>query len=158
MVKRLIRKRKTRRYKIMAIIKFKEEVPQTVKLRFAMPKQKESVWEGVTRLQYMYGCGDDDVFFASSTLISIIQLLRKGEGDSFTVVKEVGQNKDGSEIKYFKVNGESLDDIQTRLGLTGEEVNSHSKARPSDSGLQVINDKLDKILDLLGDKKSEIPF
>jgi len=144
----------------MAIIKFKDETPQTIKLRFSMPKEKESTWDGVTRTQYMYGCGDDDVFFASSTLHSIIQLLGKGEGDSFTVVKEVGQNKDGSEIKYFKVNGESLDDIQTRLGLDGNDIKTHSSVLSQDNSLYMeeISQKLDKILDLLGDKKSEVPF
>ena len=93
----------------MSSFKFKVGEPRNVTLAFDSPKQGKNdygVW-------YLYGIktdinDDEDSFFATATLHSMIQTLGAKEGDDITVEK-----CDDGDMPYFKVNGLSINDMNS---------------------------------------------
>ena len=93
----------------MSSFKFKEGEPRKVTLAFDSPKQGTNDYGA----WYLYGIktdinDDEDSFFATATLHSMIQTLGAKEGDEVTIEKCV----DG-DTPYFKVNGLSITDMNS---------------------------------------------
>ena len=95
----------------MSAIKFKVGEPRKVTLSFNEPKS--GVYEQTGKNWYRYGIksdinSDEDCFFGSEALHAMIQTLNAKEGDEITIEKHQGDN-----FTFFKVNGLSLDDMNS---------------------------------------------
>tara|TARA_Y100000310_G_C20656116_1_gene802053 strand:+ start:1299 stop:1733 length:435 start_codon:yes stop_codon:yes gene_type:complete len=93
----------------MAIIKFPEDTPTKVTLDFDGPRTVE----GDYGTQYQYGCnGGEDIFYASASLSSLIELTGATKGSEISIAKLQGSDpKTGKTFLYFTVNGKSIDDL-----------------------------------------------
>ena len=142
----------------MSAIKFKVGEPKTLTLAFDEPK----IGTNDYGRWYMYGfkngdlSSDEDCFFATETLHSMIKTLGAGEGDEITVEK-----CQDLEMTFFKVNGLSITDMNS--GGSFEKI---EKAKPKSSSdelesLKAENKKLKEELDSLKSNQlsaSDIPF
>lgn len=93
----------------MSSFKFKVGEPRKVTLSFDQPKTGKNEYG----MWYLYGIksdinSDEDSFFATATLHSMIQTLGAKEGDDLTIEKCV----DG-DMPFFKVNGLSINDMNS---------------------------------------------
>ena len=91
----------------MSSFKFKVGEPRKVELSFDSPKEGTNDYGR----WYLYGIksdisSDEDSFFATPTLHSMIQTLGAKEGDEVTIEK-----CDDGDMPYFKVNGLSIHDM-----------------------------------------------
>jgi len=142
----------------MAKIKFSDNTPLTVLLSFDSPKFYEGEWEGKKTQSYMYGVGTEDVFYATSTLHSIIQMMGKRKGSRITIEKVVKPGDEGKTARYFTVDGKSLEDAQMLAieAMPKQEIqDSYDKSVDLEAGIHA---KLDQIIDLLTKKKEDLPF
>ena len=142
----------------MSAIKFKVGEPKTLTLAFDEPK----IGTNDYGRWYMYGfkngdlSSDEDCFFATETLHSMIKTLGAGEGDEITIEK-----CQDLEMTFFKVNGLSITDMNS--GGSFEKI---EKAKPKSSSdelesLKAENKKLKEELDSLKSNQlsaSDIPF
>lgn len=93
----------------MGAIKFKIGEPKNVTLAFDEPKTGTNDYG----MWYLYGIktdinDDEDGFFATRTLHTMIQTLEAKEGDELTIEK----CEDG-DITFYKVNGLSMSDMNS---------------------------------------------
>ena len=93
----------------MSSFKFKVGEPRKVTVSFDQPKTGKNEYG----MWYLYGIksdinSDEDSFFATATLHSMIQTLGAKEGDDLTIEKCV----DG-DMPFFKVNGLSINDMNS---------------------------------------------
>ena len=106
----------------MSAIKFQVGEPKTLTLAFDEPKTGNNDYGR----WYMYGfkngdlSSDEDCFFATETLHSMIKTLGAGEGDEITIEK-----CQDLEMTFFKVNGLSITDMNS--GGSFEKI---EKAKP----------------------------
>tara|TARA_R100000700_G_scaffold22605_1_gene29370 strand:+ start:1438 stop:1866 length:429 start_codon:yes stop_codon:yes gene_type:complete len=142
----------------MSAIKFKVGEPKTLTLAFDEPK----IGTNDYGRWYMYGfkngdlSSDEDCFFATETLHSMIKTLGAGEGDEITIEK-----CQDLEMTFFKVNGLSITDMNS--GGSFEKI---EKAKPKSSNdelesLKAENKKLKEELDSLKSNQlsaNDIPF
>ena len=113
----------------MSAIKFQVGEPKTLTLAFDEPKTGNNDYGR----WYMYGfkngdiSSDEDCFFATETLHSMIKTLGAGEGDEITIEK--CQDLSASiEMTFFKVNGLSITDMNS-----GGSIEKIEKAKPKRS-------------------------
>ena len=140
----------------MSAIKFKVGEPKTLTLAFDEPKTGNNDYGR----WYMYGfknsdlSSDEDCFFATETLHSMIKTLGAGEGDEITIEK-----CQALEMTFFKVNGLSISDMNS--GGSFEKI---EKAKPKNEEMEKLiaeNKKLKEELEQLNAGKlsaSDIPF
>lgn len=138
----------------MSSFKFKVGEPRKVVLAFDSPKEGTNSYGA----WYLYGIksgisDDEDSFFATPTLNTMIQTLGAGEGDEITIEKcEEG------EITFFKVNGLTLNEMNS--GGSAEKIAEASptsevdklKARIKELESQLSSYKDSKLTD------ADIPF
>jgi hypothetical protein len=140
----------------MSAIKFQVGEPKTLTLAFDEPKTGNNDYGR----WYMYGfkngdlSSDEDCFFATETLHSMIKTLGAGEGDEITIEK-----CQDLEMTFFKVNGLSITDMNS--GGSFEKI---EKAKPKNDEMEKLiaeNKKLKEELEQLNAGKlsaSDIPF
>ena len=139
----------------MSSFKFKVGEPRKVELSFDSPKEGKNEYGN----WYLYGVksdidSDDDSFFATYTLHTMIQTLGCKEGDDLTIEKF-----DDGDIPYFKVNGLSITDMNS-----GDSFEKIEKAKPKNDEMEKLiaeNKKLKEELEQLNAGKlsaSDIPF
>ena len=135
----------------MSAMKFKVGESKTLKLAFDEPK----VGTNSYGRWYMYGfkngdlSSDEDCFFATETLHTMIKSLGAGEGDEITIEK----CNDG-EITFFKVNGLSMNDMNS--GGSAEKIET---AKPKMSYDELL-DKYNHLKDAYDQLKADdsIPY
>ena len=142
----------------MSAIKFKAGEPKTITLAFDEPKTGRNDYGN----WYMYGfkngdlSSEEDCFFATHTLHTMIQTLGAKEGDEITIEKCV----DG-EMSFFKVNGLSMNDMNNAGSV--DKVNE-AKPKCSNNELQQLREENQKLKDKIKTLESEqlsasdIPF
>ena len=140
----------------MSAIKFKIGEPKKLTLAFDEPKTGKNDYGR----WFMYGfkngdlSSDEDCFFATETLHSMIQTLGAKEGDEITIEK-----CQDLEMTFFKVNGLSINDMNS-----GGAIEKIEKAKPKNEEMEKLiaeNKKLKEELEQLKDGKlsaSDIPF
>ena len=140
----------------MSAIKFQVGEPKKLTLAFDEPKTGNNDYGR----WYMYGfkngdlSSDEDCFFATETLHSMIKTLGAGEGDEITIEK-----CQDLEMTFFKVNGLSITDMNS--GGSFEKI---EKAKPKNEEMEKLiaeNKRLKEELEQLKDGKlsaSDIPF
>ena len=139
----------------MSAMKFKVGESKTLKLAFDEPK----VGTNSYGRWYMYGfkngdlSSEEDCFFATETLHSMIKSLGAGEGDEITIEK----CNDG-EITFFKVNGLSMDDMN-KGQLRGGSAEKIETVKPKMSYDELL-DKYNHLKDAYDQLKAddEIPY
>ena len=141
----------------MSSFKFQVGEPKKVTLAFDSPKEGQNQYGN----WYLYGVksdidSDEDSFFATYTLHTMIQTLGCKEGDDLTIEKF-----DDGDIPYFKVNGLSITDMNS--GGSQEKIEA---VKPKSSGersfeldleLSIRIEKLEERLEAL-EKKSSTPL
>ena len=142
----------------MSAIKFKVGEPKTLTLAFDEPKIGTNEYGKWYRYGFKNGdlSSDEDCFFATETLHSMIKTLGAGEGDEITIEK-----CQDLEMTFFKVNGLSITDMNS--GGSFEKI---EKAKPKSSSdelesLKAENKKLKEELDSLKSNQlsaNDIPF
>ena len=142
----------------MSAFKFKVGEPRKVTLAFDEPKTGSNSYGN----WYMYGIkngdlsSDEDCFFATHTLHTMIQTLGAKEGDEITIEKCI----DG-EMSFFKVNGLSVNDMNNAGSV--EKVNE-AKPKSSNNELQELREENQKLKERIKSLESEqlsasdIPF
>ena len=140
----------------MSAIKFQVGEPKKLTLAFDEPKSGKNDYGR----WYMYGfkngdlSSEEDCFFATETLHSMIQTLGAKEGDEITIEK-----CQDLEMTFFKVNGLSINDMNS-----GGAIEKIEKAKPKNEEMEKLiaeNKKLKEELEQLKDGKlsaSDIPF
>ena len=140
----------------MSAIKFQVGEPKKLTLAFDEPKSGKNDYGR----WYMYGfkngdlSSEEDCFFATETLHSMIQTLGAKEGDEITIEK-----CQDLEMTFFKVNGLSINDMNS-----GGAIEKIEKAKPKNEEMEKLiaeNKRLKEELDQLKDGKlsaSDIPF
>jgi len=140
----------------MSAIKFQVGEPKKLTLAFDEPKSGKNDYGK----WYMYGFknsdinSEEDCFFATETLHSMIQTLGAKEGDEITIEK-----CQDLEMTFFKVNGLSITDMNS--GGSFEKI---EKAKPKNDEMEKLiaeNKRLKEELEQLKDGKlsaSDIPF
>ena len=140
----------------MSAIKFKIGEPKKLTLAFDEPKTGKNDYGR----WFMYGfkngdlSSEEDCFFATETLHSMIQTLGAKEGDEITIEK-----CQDLEMTFFKVNGLSINDMNS-----GGAIEKIEKAKPKNEEMEKLiaeNKRLKEELDQLKDGKlsaSDIPF
>tara|TARA_Y100001963_G_scaffold80445_1_gene111623 strand:+ start:153 stop:581 length:429 start_codon:yes stop_codon:yes gene_type:complete len=142
----------------MSAIKFKVGEPKTLTLAFDEPKTGTNDYGK----WYMYGfknsdlSSDEDCFFATETLHSMINTLGAKEGDEITIEK-----CQDLEMTFFKVNGLSVTDMNS-----GGSVEKIEKAKPKSSNneLQLLREENQKLKEKIKSLESnqlnvdDIPF
>tara|TARA_R100001129_G_scaffold131269_1_gene93008 strand:+ start:566 stop:988 length:423 start_codon:yes stop_codon:yes gene_type:complete len=140
----------------MSAIKFQVGEPKKLTLAFDEPKSGKNDYGK----WYMYGfkngdlSSEEDCFFATETLHSMIQTLGAKEGDEITIEK-----CQDLEMTFFKVNGLSINDMNS-----GGAIEKIEKAKPKNEEMEKLiaeNKKLKEELEQLKDGKlsaSDIPF
>ena len=106
----------------MSSFKFKVGEPRKVELSFDSPKEGTNDYGK----WYLYGVksdinSDEDSFFATQTLHTMIQTLGCKEGDDLTIEK-----CDDGDMPYFKVNGLSIHDMNN-----GGSIEKIAAAKPN---------------------------
>lgn len=135
----------------MSAIKFKVGMPTEVTLSYDSPKTGTNSYGE----WYLYGIKSDisdenDGFFATSTLHTMIQTLGAKEGSNLKIEK----CSDG-EITFFKVNGLTLDDINKGKASSIKEEAKPNTSKPSfEQEIKEIKERLN----VLERDKLEIPF
>ena len=139
----------------MSAMKFQIGEPKKLTLAFDEPKTGTNSYG----MWYMYGfkngdlSSEEDCFFATASLHTMIQTLGAGEGDEITIEK----CQDG-EITFFKVNGLTLNEMNS--GGSAEKIAEASptsqvdklKARIKELESQLSSYKDSKLTD------ADIPF
>jgi len=140
----------------MSAIKFQIGEPKKLTLAFDEPKSGKNDYGK----WYMYGfkngdlSSEEDCFFATETLHSMIQTLGAKEGDEITIEK-----CQDLEMTFFKVNGLSINDMNS-----GGAIEKIEKAKPKNDEMEKLiaeNKRLKEELEQLKDGKlsaSDIPF
>jgi hypothetical protein len=140
----------------MSAIKFQVGEPKKLILAFDEPKSGKNDYGK----WYMYGfkngdlSSEEDCFFATETLHSMIQTLGAKEGDEITIEK-----CQDLEMTFFKVNGLSINDMNS-----GGAIEKIEKAKPKNEEMEKLiaeNKRLKEELYQLKDGKlsaSDIPF
>jgi hypothetical protein len=140
----------------MSAIKFQVGEPKKLTLAFDEPKSGKNDYGK----WYMYGfkngdlSSEEDCFFATETLHSMIQTLGAKEGDEITIEK-----CQDLEMTFFKVNGLSINDMNS-----GGAIEKIEKAKPKNEEMEKLiaeNKRLKEELYQLKDGKlsaSDIPF
>ena len=148
----------------MAIISFNEK-PIDVKLNYDTGKKVEGKWGD----QYMWGCNEDDVFYATPTLNAIIMMTGIASGDTISINKKTKVGDDGKEIPFFLVNGKTLDELKEGQqhtqsvdmikGVFGD-VSEVPKSSDSNKRLDSLESRVSKLEQNKSDSSSdeEIPF
>ena len=140
----------------MSSFKFNVGEPRKVELSFDEPK----IGKNDYGTWYLYGVksdisSDEDSFFATHTLNTMIQTLGAKEGDELTIEKCV----DG-DMAFFKVNGLSINDMNN-AGSVGK-INDAKPKRDSElDNLRLENMKLKTELESLKANQlneNDIPF
>ena len=138
----------------MSSFKFKVGEPRKVVLAFDSPKTGANSYGA----WYLYGIksginDDEDSFFATPSLHTMIQTLGAGEGDDITIEKcEEG------EITFFKVNGLTLNEMNS--GGSAEKIAEASPTSEADK-LKARIKELESLLSSYKDSKltdADIPF
>mgnify|MGYP003135877827 FL=1 len=114
----------------MSSFKFEVGKPKKVTLAFDSPKEGDNQYGR----WYLYGIktdinDDEDSFFATYTLHTMIQTLGAKEGDDITIEK-----CDDAEMPYFKVNGLSITDMNNNGAI---EKLQAAKPNPLKESLEV---------------------
>ena len=139
----------------MSAMKFQIGEPKKLTLAFDEPKTGTNSYG----MWYMYGfkngdlSSEEDCFFATASLHTMIQTLGAGEGDEITIEK----CQDG-EITFFKVNGLTLNEMNS--GGSAEKIAEASplsetdklKARIKELELELASYKDSRVTD------ADIPF
>ena len=149
----------------MSAIKFQIGEPKKLTLAFDEPKTGKNDYGR----WFMYGfkngdlSSEEDCFFATETLHSMIQTLGAKEGDEITIEK-----CQDLEMTFFKVNGLSINDMNS-----GGAIEKIEAVKPKSSGersfeldleLSIRIEKLEERLEALEKKSStqltenDIPF
>ncbi len=128
----------------MGSFKFQVGEPRNVTLAFDSPKEGNNEYGR----WYLYGIktdinDDEDGFFATATLHSMIQTLGAKEGDDLVIEK-----CDDGDMPYFKVNGLSINDMNS--GGSMEKIEAAKPKRPEVSlELEARVKKIEERLDAL---------
>jgi len=140
----------------MSSFKFKVGEPRKVVLAFDSPKEGTNSYGA----WYLYGIksginDDEDSFFATPSLHTMIQTLGAGEGDDITIEKcEEG------EITFFKVNGLTLNEMNS--GGSAERIKEASPTPREVDRLKTIIKELESELSVYKNSKeatdADIPF
>ena len=99
-------------------VKFAVGVPVEVTLEFDQPRKTPSgkypgktiIWYGIKEL-----ISGENGFNASEKLCELIDLQKYAKGDSLQIEKCQSESKDGKSYQFFKVNGQSLYDLNTQF-------------------------------------------
>ena len=136
-------------------MKFQIGEPKKLTLAFDEPKTGTNSYGA----WYMYGfkngdlSSEEDCFFATASLHTMIQTLGAGEGDDITIEKcEEG------EITFFKVNGLTLNEMNS--GGSSEKIAEASPTSEVDK-LKARIKELESLLSAYKDSKltdADIPF
>ena len=139
----------------MSAMKFQIGEPKKLTLAFDEPKTGTNSYGA----WYMYGfkngdlSSEEDCFFATASLHTMIQTLGAGEGDDITIEKcEEG------EITFFKVNGLTLNEMNS--GGSAEKIAEASPTSEVDK-LKARIKELESLLSAYKDSKltdADIPF
>ena len=139
----------------MSAMKFVVGEPKKLTLAFDEPKTGTNSYGA----WYMYGfkngdlSSEEDCFFATPSLHTMIQTLGAGEGDDITIEKcEEG------EITFFKVNGLTLNEMNS--GGSAEKIAEASPTSQVDK-LKARIKELESLLSSYKDSKltdADIPF
>ena len=135
----------------MSSFKFKAGEPKKVVLAFDSPKEGKNDYGK----WYLYGIktdinDDEDSFFATATLHSMIQTLGCKEGDDLIIEK-----CDDGDVPYFKVNGLSINDMNS--GGSMERIEAAKPKRPEVSlELEARVKKIEERLDALEGGSSNV--
>ena len=135
----------------MGSFKFQVGEPRNVTLAFDSPKEGNNDYGR----WYLYGIktdinDDEDSFFATATLHSMIQTLGAKEGDDLVIEK-----CDDGDMTYFKVNGLSINDMNS--GGSMEKIEAAKPKRPEVSlELEARVKKIEERLDALEGKNVEV--
>ncbi len=139
----------------MSAMKFQIGEPKKLTLAFDEPKTGTNSYG----MWYMYGfkngdlSSEEDCFFATASLHTMIQTLGAGEGDEITIEK----CQDG-EITFFKVNGLTLNEMNS--GGSAEKIAEASPTSEADK-LKARIKELESLLSSYKDSKltdADIPF
>ena len=139
----------------MSAMKFQIGEPKKLTLAFDEPKTGTNSYGA----WYMYGfkngdlSSEEDCFFATASLHTMIQTLGAGEGDEITIEK----CQDG-EITFFKVNGLTLNEMNS--GGSAEKIAEASPTSEADK-LKARIKELESLLSSYKDSKltdADIPF
>ena len=139
----------------MSAMKFQIGEPKKLTLAFDEPKTGTNSYG----MWYMYGfkngdlSSEEDCFFATASLHTMIQTLGAGEGDEITIEK----CQDG-EITFFKVNGLTLNEMNS--GGSAEKIAEASPTSEADK-LKARIKELESELSSYRDSKltdADIPF
>ena len=139
----------------MSAMKFQIGEPKKLTLAFDEPKTGTNSYG----MWYMYGfkngdlSSEEDCFFATASLHTMIQTLGAGEGDEITIEK----CQDG-EITFFKVNGLTLNEMNS--GGSAEKIAEASPTSEVDK-LKARIKELESELSSYRDSKltdADIPF
>ena len=139
----------------MSAMKFVVGEPKKLTLAFDEPKTGTNSYG----MWYMYGfkngdlSSEEDCFFATASLHTMIQTLGAGEGDEITIEKcEEG------EITFFQVNGLTLNEMNS--GGSAEKIAEASPTSEVDK-LKARIKELESLLSSYKDSKltdADIPF
>ena len=135
----------------MGSFKFQVGEPRKVVLAFDSPKEGNNDYGR----WYLYGIktdinDDEDSFFATATLHSMIQTLGCKEGDDLIIEK-----CDDGDVPYFKVNGLSINDMNS--GGSMERIEAAKPKRPEVSlELEARVKKIEERLDALEGGSSNV--
>jgi hypothetical protein len=88
----------------MAIIKFSENDSIDVKLSY----DKGKMVSGKYGVQYLWSCNEDDVFYATESLNSLLEGLKVNRGQTVSITKVLNA---GESIPVFQVDGKTLNSI-----------------------------------------------
>ena len=139
----------------MSAMKFQIGEPKKLTLAFDEPKTGTNSYGA----WYMYGfkngdlSSEEDCFFATASLHTMIQTLGAGEGDDITIEK----GEEG-EITFFKVNGLTLNEMNS--GGSAEKIAEASPTSEVDK-LKARIKELESLLSAYKDSKltdADIPF
>ena len=141
----------------MSSFKFQVGEPRKVELSFDEPK----IGKNDYGTWYLYGVksdinSDEDSFFATHTLNTMIQTLGAKEGDELTIEKCV----DG-DMAFFKVNGLSITDMNNAGSVKKIE---EAKPKPNNEEMERLIAENEKLKEELAElrtsnlSESDIPF
>ena len=139
----------------MSAMKFVVGEPKKLTLAFDEPKTGTNSYG----MWYMYGfkngdlSSEEDCFFATASLHTMIKTLGAGEGDEITIEK-----CDDGEITFFKVNGLTLNEMNS--GGSAEKIAEASPTSQVDK-LKARIKELESELSSYKDSKltdADIPF
>ena len=143
----------------MSSFKFQVGEPRKVELSFDEPK----IGKNDYGTWYLYGVksdinSDEDSFFATHTLNTMIQTLGAKEGDELTI-----ENCVYGDMDFFKVNGLSINDMNN-AGSVGKINEAKPKPKPKNEEMEKLIAENKKLKEELSELRtgnlsaSDIPF